>query len=201
MACITWCVPRRSSATLAPSFVSNMRMSVPRSPAVAKRVPCMFSARHVTADSCAIISNGARSVFDKSTICQNTFERAKKKRLVCFQRKSIWGVPYRNMAIHSWWIRQNRFRAIRTQHAQAEWIQIRFKNMQLLRLRCECKHFDQSFQYDDNTIAPQSDRLHRCVEVQGECGRLTEVIPNDDFILWIQRATAATNQCQVVASK
>lgn len=75
----TWWVPRRNSATLAPSLVSKIRMSVPRSPAVAKRVPCMFSARHVTADSCAIISNGARSVFARSTICRNTFEMRKNE--------------------------------------------------------------------------------------------------------------------------
>lgn len=65
---LTWCVPRRSSASFVPSFVSKIRINVPRSPAVARRVPWIFSAKHVTADSCAIISSGARSVFAKSTI-------------------------------------------------------------------------------------------------------------------------------------
>lgn len=65
---LTWCVPRRNSATLAPSAVSKMRINVPRSPAVANRVPCIFNARHVTADSWAMISMGALSILARSTI-------------------------------------------------------------------------------------------------------------------------------------
>lgn len=71
----TWCVPRLSSANLVPSVVSKIRINVPRSPAVAKRVPWIFSAKQVTADSCAIISSGVRSVLAKSTIYSKIEEK------------------------------------------------------------------------------------------------------------------------------
>lgn len=64
-----WLLPRRSSDTFLPFSVSKMRIRVPFSPAVAKRVPCKFNAMQLMAASCAITSNGARSVLARSTIC------------------------------------------------------------------------------------------------------------------------------------
>lgn len=86
---LTWCVPRRNSANFVPSFVSKIRINVPRSPAVASRVPWIFSAKHVTADSCAIISSGVRSVFAKSTICAVPLQYQNKR-----QRKLKIGIHF-----------------------------------------------------------------------------------------------------------
>lgn len=56
MTILTWFVPRLNSVTLEPSFVSYTRISVPRSLAVANRVPSKLSAMQVIFASCAGIS-------------------------------------------------------------------------------------------------------------------------------------------------
>mmetsp|Transcript_7973 Transcript_7973/g.20489 ORF Transcript_7973/g.20489 Transcript_7973/m.20489 type:complete len:215 (+) Transcript_7973:657-1301(+) len=52
--------PRRSSCSACPVCESHTRMSVPRSDAVASRVPSRLSARHESVDSCADINVGRR---------------------------------------------------------------------------------------------------------------------------------------------
>lgn len=61
-------LPLRNSATFFPLSVSNTLINVPFSLAVAKRVPCKLSAIQLIVASCATISNGALSVFARSTI-------------------------------------------------------------------------------------------------------------------------------------
>lgn len=48
------------------------------------------------------------------------------------------------MTTHARWIGQQWFIATWTQYTESQWIWIRFKHMQLLRFRCECKHFQQT---------------------------------------------------------
>lgn len=177
-------------------------MSVPRSPAVANRVPCKFSARHVTADSCAMISSGVRSVLAKSTICGCMQIRKKwNYYMIVFLVYRFHTMAYRYVTAHSRRIGENRFTTARAENAQSKGIWVCFENMQLLRFRCERKHFDEPFQYNHNAIASQANCFDRCIKIQRKRWRLVEIIPDDHFVLWIQRTNTATDQCQVIATE
>ena len=65
-------LPRRSSCSLVPLLVSNTRMSVPFSLAVASLLPLMDSASAVTALLCALIKRKSRLSINSSRTC-NTF--------------------------------------------------------------------------------------------------------------------------------
>lgn len=67
---VAWLLPRLSSFTFLPVSVSKIRIRVPFSLAVAKRVPCKLNAMQQILASCATTSRGARSVLPKSTIYQ-----------------------------------------------------------------------------------------------------------------------------------